>query len=397
MSETVTMFDPWSPEIQANPYPHYVELRRNSPVCRIPAPDCWVVTRYEDVRTVTNDYKRFSVREGLSVRPADHVGGNVLVENDPPVHTKSRRALQPMFTPKALAPWQERAQEIADELVDEMLERGRGEIKTEVADPLVTSLMIELLGLPDDPELRSAYPLWSKRIMEDLDRRPGDPDIEPLHETLAEAFQWFSDLLDDRRRNPRAEPEDMIDRILLTREDGHTDEQINQIALTVLAAGLANTAEMLCFGTLGLCENAKQWELLKEDPDGRAAATVEESVRWGSPAHCVYRKALTDVELSGTVIPKNSRVMMLWGSANHDESVFEDPERFDIARDPSIKHLGWGVGVHRCIGEPIARIEGIALFRALARKVETIELDGPYEPYTTSAVRGFSSLPVRLS
>jgi len=389
-------FDPWSAEVQANPYPVYAGLRKDSPVCRIPAPDAWVVTRYDDVRTVTNDFKRFSVREGLSVRRADHHGGNVLVQDDPPVHTKSRRALQPMFTPKALAPWQDRAQAIANELVDGMLERGGAEMKTEIADPLVTRLMIELLGLPDDPALLDVYPLWSKRIMEDLDRRPGDPDIEPLHETLGEAYQWFSDLLDGRRRNPRPHPQDMIDGILLT-SDLHTAEQANQIALTVLAAGLANTAEMLCYGTLGLCENPDQFSLLQRDPIGLAKATVEESVRWGSPAHCVYRLALDDVELSGTVIPANARVMTLWGSANHDETVFKDPERFEIRRDPSIKHLGWGVGVHRCIGEPIAQLEGIALFRALGRKVANLQLDGPYEPYTTSAVRGFTSLPVRVS
>jgi cytochrome P450 len=396
MSETMTTFDPWSAAVQADPYPVYAELREHSPVCRIPAPDSWAVTRYDDVRTVTNDFKRFSVREGLSVRRADHVGGNVLVQNDPPAHTRSRRALQPLFTPKALARWQDRAQEIADELVDGMLDRGGAEMKTEIADPLVTRVMIELLGLPDDAELLEVYPLWSKRIMEDLDRRPGDPDIEPLHETLAEAYQWFSDLLDERRRHPRSQPQDMIDGILLT-GDLHTDEQINQIALTVLAAGLANTAEMLCFGTLGLCENPDQFAVLQADPADFAKATVEESVRWGSPAHCVYRLALEDVELSGTVIPGNARVMTLWGSANHDQSVFEDPERFDIGRDPSIKHLGWGVGVHRCIGEPIAGLEGVALFRALARKVATLELDGTYEPYTTSAVRGFTTLPVRVT
>jgi unspecific monooxygenase len=393
MSTADFVFDPWSPEVQANPYPIYAELRARNPVCRIPAPGAWAVTRYDDVRTVTNDWKRFSVREGLSVRRSDHHGGNVLVENDPPAHTRARRALQPMFTPKALAPWQDRAQQIADELVDAMLERGGAEIKTEVADPLVTRLMIELLGLPDDRDLLEVYPLWSKRIMEDLDRRPGDPDIEPLHETLAEAYQWFSDLIDERRRHPRDQPRDLIDGILLTR-DVHTDEQINQIALTVLAAGLANTAEMLCYGTLGLSADPSQLALLRDDPDGLARRTVEESVRWGSPAHCVYRLVLEDVELSGTVIPSDARVMTLWGSANHDESVFEDPERFDIMRDPSIKHLGWGVGVHRCIGEPIGQLEGVALFRALGRKVATIELDGPPEPYTTSAVRGFERLVV---
>jgi cholest-4-en-3-one 26-monooxygenase len=112
-------------------------------------------------------------------------------------------------------------------------------------------------------------------------------------------------LLEERRRNPRPQPQDMIDGILLT-SDRHSDEQINQIALTVLAAGLANTAEMLCFGALGLCENPDQWAILRGDPVGLAKATVEESMRWGSPAHCVYRLVLDDVELSGSLTMSSS-------------------------------------------------------------------------------------------
>jgi cytochrome P450 len=150
----------------------------------------------------------------------------------------------------------------------------------------------------------------------------------------------------------------------------------------------------MCHGALALAENPDQFELLKADPDGLAGETVDEAIRFGSPAHCVYRLALDDVELSGTVLPKDSRVMTLWGSANRDETVFPDAGRFDILRQNKSRHLGWGSGVHRCIGEHIGRLEGTAIFRALATKVDTLEVDGPIIRYATSAVRGFDRLPV---
>lgn len=392
-----TVFDPWAPDVQADPYPHYARLRERTPVCRIAADDAWVVTRYGDVRTVTSDHRRFSVREGLGVR-RDHMGGNLLVMRDPPLHTRSRRALQPPFLPKNLSAWRSRAQSLADDLVDAMLaDGGRVEFKEAVAMPLVTQMVIEMLGLPDAPELVVLYPYWSKRVMEDLDRRYGDPDIEPLHATLQQAIDFFSTLVADRRASPDREPQDLTDMIIATTDVGHTEFEVAQVTMTVLAAGLANTADMMCHGVKALCENPGQWELLRSDPDRRAVQVVEESIRFGSPAHCVYRLALEDAELSGTTIPKGSRIMVLWGSANHDETVFEDPDRFDIVRENHGRHLGWGVGVHRCIGEHIARLEGIAIFRALARRLRTISLDGTWMPYATSAVRGFDQLPIAVA
>jgi beta-dihydromenaquinone-9 omega-hydroxylase len=390
---TDVIFDPWSPEVQADPYPYYAELRKHTPVVRIPATDRWVVTRYADVRTATMDHTRFSVKQGLGVR--DQVAGNVLVQRDPPTHTKSRRALQPLFAPKVLGAWQERAQVIADALVDEMLASGgRVEFKRAVAMPLAVQMTTEMMGLPDTDDVRPKYFGWSQRVMEDLDRREGDPDIADLYATLEEAITWFDELITARRAEARETPRDLIDGIMLTDTNGHTPYEITEIAMTVLAAGLANTVEMMCHGVHALARNPHQFALLRTDPAGRAVPTVEEAVRFGSPAHCVYRLTLDDVEIAETTIPKDNKVMILWGSANHDETVFPDPERFDILRDNHGRHIGWGAGVHRCIGEHIARLEGVACFRALAKKVGDLQLDGAPELYSTSAVRGFQTLPV---
>lgn len=252
----------------------------------------------------------------------------------------------------------------------------------------------EMMGLPDTPEMRPRYALWSRRVMEDLDRREGDPDLVDLQATLVEAMAWFDDLITSRRRSGPHEPADLIDAFIATSAQGFTEYQITELATAILAAGLANTADMMCHGALALAANPDQLELLKSDPDPLCTETVDEAVRFGSPAHCVYRLVLDDVEMSGTVLPKDSRVMTLWGSANRDENVFPDAARFDILRDNKSKHLGWGAGVHRCIGEHIGRLEGAAILKSMATKLDSLELDGPIVRYSTSAVWGFDRLPL---
>jgi cytochrome P450 len=389
-----SVFDPWAPEVQADPYPYYRRLRDESPCARLAAEDAWVLSRYEDVRTAARDYRRFSVTEGLGVR-RDHMGGNILVQVDPPAHTKSRRAVQPIFLPKTIVSWEERAEVVADELIAAMLEAGTVDFKNEVAMPLVTTITAEMMGLPDDPEMRSRYALWSRRIMEDLDRREGDSDLVDLHGTIAEAQEWFSSHISARDRESRDRPADMIDALMATGGSAHSDDQVTQLALTLLAAGVANTADMMCHALLAMHEFPDQWTLFRKEPDKLAANVVEESVRYGSPAHCVYRLVLEDVDVDGVTLPQGSRVMVLFGSANHDERAFDDPDRFDVMRDRRPGHLGWGAGVHRCLGEPIGQLEGVALIGAMGRAVANFDLDGPVEAYTTTAVRGFDRLPVR--
>ena len=396
MPETMT-FDPWSLEVQADPYPHYARLREFAPCTRIPADDAWAVSRYADVKTVTTDYRRFSVAQGLGVR-RDHMGGNILVQLDPPGHTKSRRMVQHIFLRRNLKVWEERAREVAEQLVDSLLDAGGPvELKSAFAMPLVLKITTDMMGLPEDPEMLEAYPRWSRRIMEDLDRRAGDPDIADLHGTIAEAQEWFTEFIHKRKLENREAPLDMIDALMLTGEGGHTEEVVTQLALTLLAAGNQNTADSICHAVAMLCEHPDQWALLTEDPEERAAAAYEEVVRYTSPAQAVYRLALEDVELSGTTVPKGDRIMMLWASGNRDERAFPDPDHFDILREKTNAHLGFGMGVHRCLGEPIAQIEGVAALRALASRLDRIEPAGPYERYATSVVRGFWKLPVAVT
>jgi cytochrome P450 len=391
-------FDPWSPEVLADPYPYYARLRTFAPCARMPAgsADTWVASRYEDVRALLTEYRRFSVSEGLGVRHERTVR-NPLTTQDPPGHTAARRTIQPHFLPRRLIGWAQRADAVAAELTDAFVAAGGGEFKGQVAMPLVLRITTEMMGLPDDPELLAAYPRWSRRSMEDLDRRDDDPDLPALRADLAEAKAWFIDFIRARRAEHREAPRDLVDMILETRQSGNTELETISLALTLLAAGNQNTADLIAHAVALLCENPDQWQLLAADPDGHAGATVEEAVRYASPAQAVYRLMLEDVEIAGQAVPKGARVMVLFGSANRDERVFPYPDRFDIERRSTVEHLGFGMGVHKCIGMVIARIEGTATLRALAQRAGRLELDGPYTPYVTSAVRGFEALPVKVT
>jgi cytochrome P450 len=391
-------FDPWSAEVLADPYPHYARLRRHSPCARMPAgsADTWVVSRYEDVRALTTDYRRFSVSEGLGVRHERTVR-NLLTTQDPPGHTVARRTIQPHLHPRKLTGWPERATVVADQLAEALVTAGGGEFKSQFAMPLVLAITTEMMGLPDDPELLEAYPRWSRRSMEDLDRRDGDPDLPALRADLAEAKTWFVDYIRARRAEQREVPEDLIDTILVTRESSNTELETASLALTLLAAGNQNTADLIVHAVALLGEHPDQWARLTADPDGRAGPALEEALRFASPAQAVFRLMLADVEIAGQTVPAGARVMVLFGSANRDERVFADPDRFDIERTPGAEHLGFGMGVHKCIGMPIARLEGTAALRALGRRAATLELDGPCSPYNTSVVRGYDALPLTVT
>ncbi len=396
-TETVD-FDPWSAEVLADPYPYYARLRAHAPCARMPAgaEDTWAVTRYEDVRTLLTDYRRFSVSEGLGVRHERTVR-NPLTTTDPPAHTANRRSIQPHFLPRRLTGWAERADAVAEELAETFVAAGGGEFKREFAMPLVLRITTEMMGLPDDPEMLAAYPRWSRRSMEDMDRRVGDPDLPQLRADLTEAKAWFTDYIRARRAERRDEPQDLIDVILATREAADREAEAAQLALTLLAAGNQNTADTIAHAVAQLAQNPDQWELLVGDPDRLAGAAVEEAVRYGSAAQAVFRLMLEDGEIAGQTVPKGARLMVLFGSANHDERMFDDPERFDIERRSKVEHLGFGMGVHKCIGMPVARLEGTAALRALAKRVSRLELDGSYTAYNTSVVRGFEQLPVKVA
>ena len=213
---------------------------------------------------------------------------------------------------------------------------------------------------------------------------------------MAEAMAWFTELVGARQAEHRTDPVDVMDRMLAA--GGGASFSVGDVAtlvLSMLAAGTQTTADLLCHTLVVMHANPAQWELLRREPE-LARNAVDELLRYEPPQQGLWRTTLEDVEVAGTVVPRNDRVLIIFASANRDEAKWSDPDIFDITRDAS-DHLGFGIGVHRCIGEPLAKIEGIAALERIARRVETFEFAEPYERHNTSIARGFDRMPVVLT
>lgn len=389
----VQLFDPWDPAVQADPYPFYAELRRTSPCLNLPGTPYWVVSRYEDVRTVDRDYRRFTSVDGMGVRREEI---NVLLGADPPEHTKTRRLLQPLFSPKALGPWKSRSEQIADEMLDRAVDAGMVEWRSEFAATLPAKVTGELMGIPTDSEMMETYVTWTQAMQDSVNVQADDARLPGINAAMQEAASWFADFVHARRAEHRTEPRDLTDLMMVSYERGDLSiDNVAVLAMSILAAGLQTTADMLCHMLVVMQEFPDQWESLRRQPE-LAANAVNELLRYESPQQGLWRTTAQDVEIAGTTVPRNDRVLILLGSANRDDAKWTDPDVFRINRDAS-DHIGFGFGVHRCIGEGLAKVEGTAALDRIARRVESYEFVEPYDRHNGSIQRGFDRMPVALT
>jgi hypothetical protein len=353
----------------------------------------WVVSRYEHVRAIDHDFRRFTSTEGMGARREKI---NMLVGTDPPQHTQSRRFLQPLFRREALARLKSRAEVIVDELLDEALESGTIEWRSHLATKLPVRVTGELLGIPTEGELTDRYVRWSRAAFESVDLRDGDPEIGEIDASMAEAMAWFTEIVVARQAERRPGQANLIDHVLAAGDgDQFSVSDLATLVLSMLAAGTQTTADLLCHALVIMRANPSEWELLRREPD-RAPNAVDELLRYEPPQQGLWRTTVEDVEVGGTTVPANDRVLILFGSANRDEAKWSDPDIFDITRDAR-DHLGFGIGVHRCIGEPLARLESIAALQSIARRVKAFEFVESYERHNTSLARGFNRMPVTLT
>jgi cytochrome P450 len=386
------VFNPWLPEMQADPYPYYAQLRKQAPCFYIPEGGVWAVSRYQDVKAVARDAERFTMSAGGSIRPRPEL--KLYPAADPPEHTQTRRMVQPRFRRGAVNAWERRAAEIASGLLDVVFDAGRVDWKADFAQPFVLKVISEMMGLPESPELSQKYLAWSQAAMDDIGLPDGDPRLSEVLGLMSEAVNFFGDLITDRSREGRNEPKDLVDLLMLDGQPIHSLREISRIALTFLAAGTQNTADGIVHLLVSMVRNPDQWALLQAEP-ALAPQALEEVLRHQSPAQGDYRGAAEDVELHGVTIPAQGRILLLWGSANRDDEVFDQPDRLDIRRSPAA-NLSFGTGAHRCLGEHIARLDGTVAARALAERVASIELADEPVTRNTSVVRGFESAPAIL-
>jgi len=393
-------FDHWSPAFVANPYPAYEELRAGPPAVWFEPTGQFLISRYDDVNALLRDrrlgrtYLHVATHAEMG-RPEDpdhlapfwHLIRNGMLDREPPDHTRLRRLVSSVFTPRRVEGLRPTVQRLADDLVDAFVAKGGGDLIAEVAEPLPVTVIAELLGVPEDdrPLLRP----WSADIC-------GMYELNPTREaadTAVRACVEFSDYLRGLARTRKAAPSDDLISALAGVEGLSEDELIGTCVL-LLNAGHEATVNVTGNGWWSLFRNPAALDALKAD-HGRLETAVEELMRYDTPLQMFERWVLEDIEVGGVAIPRGAEVALLFGSANRDPSVFADPDTLDVGRNPN-PHISFGAGIHFCLGAPLARIELACSFGALLRKAPGLRLDAEPEWKPGYIIRGLRELAVSL-
>jgi cytochrome P450 len=390
-------YDPWSPDFVADPYPTYDELRRDAPVFFDEPTGQWVVTRHEDVNALLRDrrlgrsYLHVASHEEFG-RPAEpeflapfwNLIRAGMLDVEPPDHTRLRRLVSKAFTPRMVEGLRARIRELAEELARGLAERGGGDLLAEVAEPLPVTVIAEMLGIPeaDRPLLRP----WSAQICGMYELDPS----EDVQRTAVRASEEFSGYLRDLAR--RTEGDNLIS--ALAAVEGLTEDELVGTCVLLLNAGHEATVNATGNAWWALFRNPAQLDRLRAD-HGLIPTAVEELLRYDTPAPMFERWVLEDVEVAGVRLPRGAEVALQFASANRDPEVFADPDALDLARDPN-PHIGFGAGIHFCLGAPLARIELAESMGALLRAAPDLRLVAEPKWKPGFILRGLESLPVEL-
>jgi cytochrome P450 len=398
--------DLFSREAMLDPHPVFARLRAEAPVHYHESLDVWTVARHADVVSVLRAAKTFSSALGMGElmsgrldprRPelpmmTDMMGPlRVVIAADPPDHTKLRRLVSAPFGAREVLYLEPRIRELCDELVDGLLRADAPDLVTDVAVPLPVIVIAELLGIPADR--RDDFKRWSNDMVGGLS---GDLDFTTRQESAFEMFEFFSQAITERKDNPG---EDVISRLVsradaLDPGDQLTAPELVTFCILLLIAGNETTTNLIANAAHAFFDHPGQWAALHSDPS-LASAAVEEALRYDGPIKALLRMPADDATIAEVAIPAGARVMPLFSSANRDDAVFADANRFDITRQPG-EHLAFGYGIHHCLGAPLARLETRILLETMASRVQSIEPAGAGTPVQSIILRGWQSVPIRV-
>lgn len=390
-----------SPEAfrHGHPWAQYAWLRANSPVHRHPQPGTdgfWAITRYDDVRTISRQPKLFSsAAKGpmLGEPTPEELAPNLqmMLFMDPPQHDRFKLLVSRGFTPKNAQLLADRIAELSREIVDDVIERGECDLVADVAGRLPSGLIAELMGIPRTDGER-LYELTE--IMHTTDDAVHSRDERMM--AVVEMLTYAAGVVDAKRRNPG---DDIASALVQAEIDGDrlTDGELQFFFLLLVNAGGDTTRNLVAAGMQQLFDHPAERARLAADLDGLLPTAVEEMLRYTSPVANFQRTVMDDTVLRGQQLRAGDRVVMFYGSANRDEDVFADPDRFDVGRSPN-PHVAFGAGgPHLCLGMHVARIEIAAMFRELLTRLPDLEPAGEPELLASSFIAGVKTMPVRFT
>jgi cytochrome P450 len=397
-------FNPFVGSQLADPYPFYARARREQPVFFSPLLRMWYVTRYDDVLTVLKDPARFSSAQAVNV-PLDYtpetreairtsfLSVGSLANNDPPSHTRIRRLVNRAFTEQRVADLEGSVRAIAAGLIDRFAARGRAELVEELNFPLPMRVILNMLGAPEDDLPRVKR--WSDDWMTILSVELSPERQAEVAGRLLDYQRYWTDLIEERRARPRP---DLISDMIKASEEEQPPISLLQLVstcATLTIAGHETTTKLIGHCLYRLLSLPDQRRLVLEDPANIPRA-VEETLRADTSVHALMRTTTEPVELGGVALPAGAQVAVLFASANHDEAYFPDPARFDLRREGEKGHLGFGHGIHFCVGAALARLEVRIALELLIQRLPGLRLAPDHEiAYVVNPVhRGLKELHV---
>ncbi|MFF0454467.1 cytochrome P450 [Nocardia africana] len=397
--DTIDVFDQ-ERYLDGPPYADFAVLRRQAPVFHHRDPEVpeghWALTRHADIVHVARHPELFSSeRKGSQPQEFDEVAIDVqrrmMIHQDPPRHSRIRGLVNRGFTPRAVDRLRPRIAEECAAIVDNALAKGEFDLIPTLAAELPLIVIAELMGIPRSD--RHLIFEWSRAIAGQTDHEHGG--AEATRDAVVGMSGYAAELGAQRRRCPL---DDTVTKMVSPDAQGNqlTDEEFQAFFILMTVAGNETTRYSIAGGVEAFAQFPDQWARLQRDPE-LARTAAEEIVRWVSPTKVFRRTAVTDTEVGGQLIRAGDKVMAHLVSANRDETVFADPESFDIGRDPN-PHLGFGGGgPHFCIGKHLAVTEIEIMFETLARKVDRIEITGPTPRLRSYQFTGITAMPVRIT
>lgn len=389
-------YNPLSPTVQDNPYPYYAELRNKAPVAWIESMQAYAVSRYADVDFILRTPSLFSSASWNAAASGNLVAvpeAPGLLSMDPPDHTRMRKLANRGFTPRLIRGMEPRVQAITQDLLKSLTKQTEIDLVPALSVPLPIIVIAEMLGV--EVERQADFKRWSDAVVQSLNRPTDEAVRAEIKQNIREFRAYLGDMIKRRRTEPG---DDLITAFVQAEEERQVLTSIEILGLTVLllAAGNETTTNLIGNAVLALLDHSE--ELVKVRAERVSVpALIEEVLRYDSPVQVVFRQTTQEVELEGGKLPTGATVLVLLGAANRDERQFPDPDRFEVARNPQ-DHVGFGYGIHYCLGAPLARLEGRVALEALLFECPPFTRMLARTPRIAAyLVRGPQTLPLRFT
>jgi cytochrome P450 len=393
-------FHPFADEVIENPYPAFATLRRFAPVYEVESLGLRIISRYDDVVAALRDTESFSstiIDAAFSgdYTPVPGSGDNDMMAKDPPDHTRLRRLVNRAFTPKAVANMRTDIDAFVADAIARVRDEPEWDFVEEIGKALPVNIFFNMLGV--EPDMYGQARKWSDDLMAasrfTVGRQIPTPEQDAYtRQAMKDYGDYLQHLVSLRREQPG---EDLVSGLVQAADEGEklTHLEVLSMIHLLIGAGTESTQKLISNTLLAFLNHPEQYRMVREDRSLIPNA-VQEVLRYDGPAIFMARITTRDVEMAGTVIPAQSPCMVSFASANHDESKFPDPEQFDITRDTS-GTVAFGHGVHRCLGAPLATLEGTVVLEHLLDNFKGFEWDPSRVVRDDSFfIRGLNHLPV---